>query len=226
VPTTITEALGEELTQKYLNISAGGAGVGGTSIHHGHGSKSDEVEKDAERFFTVVSRAITESYSNPTGLPLILAALPEHHNLFQKVSNNPHLLPNGIMINPKSVPIDKLKKLAWEIIEPEYFKRLDTLGEQFQQAKADGIGSDTLEEIAKAAAEGRIDTILLESGRVIPGKVDNVTGEIASADLLESKVDDLLDDIGELVTANGGKVVIIPVDRMPTFTGIGAIFRY
>src|SRR5690554_335607 len=226
VPTTITEALGEELTQKYLNISAGGAGVGGTSIHHGHGSKSDEVDKDAERFFTVVLRAITEYYSNPTGLPLILAALPEHHNLFQKVSNNPHLLPNGIMINPKSVPIDKLKKLAWEIIEPEYFKRLDTLGEQFQQAKANGIGSDTLEEVAKAAAEGRVDTILLESDRVIPGKVDNVTGEIASADLLESKVDDLLDDIGELVTANGGRVVIIPVDRMPTFTGIAAIFRY
>ncbi len=226
VPTTITEALGEELTQKYLNISAGGAGVGGTSIHHGHGSKSDEVEKDAERFFTVVSRAITEYYSNPTGLPLILAALPEHHNLFQRVSNNPHLLPNGIMINPKSVPIDKLKKLAWEIIEPEYFKRLDTLGEQFQQAKADGIGSDTLEEIAKAAAEGRVNTILLESGRIIPGKVDNVTGEIAPADLLESKVDDLLDDIGELVTANGGNVVVIPVDRMPTFTGIAAIFRY
>ncbi len=226
VPISITEALGEELTEKYLNISAGGAGVGGTSIHHGHGSKSDEVDKDAERFFTVVSRAITEHYSNPTGLPLILAALPEHHNLFQKVSNNPHLLPNGIMRNPKSVQIDELKKLAWEIIEPEYFKRLDTLGERFQQAKANGIGSDTLEEVARAAAEGRVDTILLESDRVIPGRVDNVSGEITTGDLEESKVDDLLDDIGELVTNNGGKVVVFPVDRMPTFTGVAAIFRY
>src|SRR5690606_12176876 len=136
------------------------------------------------------------------------------------------LLPNGIMMNPKSLPIDKLKKLAWEIIEPEYFKRLDTLGDQFQQAKANGIGSDTLEEIAKAAVEGRVDTILLESGRTILGKVDNFTGEITPADPTESKVDDLLDDIGELVTKNGGKVVIFPVDRMPTFTGIAAIFRY
>src|SRR5690606_17634197 len=69
VPTSITEALGEELTEKHLNISSGGAGAGGTSIHHGSGSKSDEVGKDAERFFTVVSRAITEHYSNSTGLP-------------------------------------------------------------------------------------------------------------------------------------------------------------
>lgn len=226
VPKTIEEALGDQLTQKYLTISSGGSGVGGTGIHHGHGSKSDEVEKDAERFFTVVSRAVAEYYSEPSGLPLILAALPEHHNLFQKVSNNPHLLPHGIMINPKSVSIEKLKKLAWEIIEPEYFSTLDKLAEQFNQAKADGIGSDTMEEIGEAAAQGRVDTLLLESDRVIPGRVDRETGVIEPADLEYPEIDDLLDDIGELVLHKGGNVIIVPVDKMPTFTGIAAIFRY
>src|SRR5690554_2853805 len=48
VPKTIKEALGEDLTQKYLSISSGGAGAGGSAIHHGHGSRSDEIEKDAE----------------------------------------------------------------------------------------------------------------------------------------------------------------------------------
>lgn len=226
VPKTIKEALGDQLTQKYLTISSGGSGVGGTGIHHGHGSKSDEIEKDAERFFTVVSRAVAEYYSEPTGLPLILAALPEHHNLFQKVSNNPHLLPNGITINPKSVSIEKLRKLAWEIIEPEYFSKLDKLAEQFNQAKANGIGSDTMEEIAQAAAQGRVDTVLLESDRVIPGRINRETGEIESADLEHPEVDDLLDDIGELVLHKGGNVVVFPVEKMPTFTGIAAIFRY
>lgn len=226
VPKTIEEALGEQLTQKYLTISSGGSGAAGTGIHHGHGSKSDEVEKDAERFFTVVSRAVAEHYSEPSGLPLILAALPEHHNLFQKVSNNNHLLPHGIMINPKSISIEKLKKMAWEIIEPEYFSRLDKLAEQFNQAKADGIGSDTMEEIGVAAAQGRVGTLLLEVDRVIPGRVDKETGEIGAADLEHPEIDDLLDDIGELVLHKGGKVVVVPVDKMPTFTGIAAIFRY
>src|SRR5690606_4331720 len=72
VPKTIKEALRDQLTQKYLTISSGGSGVGGTGIHHGHGSKSDEIEKDTERFFTVVSRAVAEYYSEPSGLPLIL----------------------------------------------------------------------------------------------------------------------------------------------------------
>lgn len=226
VPKTIEEALGEELTEKYLSISSGGSGAGGTAIHHGHGSRSDEEEKDAERFFTVVSKAVNEYYSEPSGLPLILAALPEHHNLFQKVSNNNHLLPHGIMVNPKSVSIEKLKKLSWEIIEPEYFTKLDKLAEQFNQAKANGIGSDTLEEIGVAAAQGRVDTLILESNRVISGRINSETGSVEAADLEHPEIDDLLDDIGELVLHKGGNVVIVPVEKMPTFTGIAAIFRY
>jgi hypothetical protein len=66
-------------------------------MHHGHGSKKDEVDKDAERFFRVIAGTIYENYSKPTGWPLILAALPEHHSLFQKLSKNPLLLQKALM---------------------------------------------------------------------------------------------------------------------------------
>jgi hypothetical protein len=36
-------------------------------------------------------------------------------------------------------------------------------------------------------------------------------------------VDDLLDDLGELVTKMGGKVMIIPHEKMPTKTGVAAL---
>lgn len=225
VPATIKDALGEQFTQKYLSISGGGAGPGGTGVHHGHGSKSDEVEKDTERYFTVVARAVEEHYSNPSGLPLILAALPEHHNVFQRVSNNSRLLKKGIRINPKSTSIEKLKELTWEVIEPRYFERLEKLADKFNQAKANGLGSDTLAEIAKATVEGRVDTLLIENERVIAGSIDRNTGDINLKET-SRQVDDLLDDIGELVTLKSGKVMIVPVDKMPTFTGIAAIFRF
>lgn len=226
VPSTLTEALGDQLTQKYITISSGGAAPGGARIHHGHGGKNDEIEKDTERFFTLVDRAVEEYYSNPSGLPLILAALPEHHSVFRKVSNNPHLLAKGIMLNPKSIPIGKLRELAWEVIEPEYFSRLDKLADQFQQAKANKLGSDTLSEVAKAAAEGRVDTVLLEADLLVPGKISKETGAIKIGKFDNAEVDDLLDDIGELVTEKGGTVMIVPRDKMPTFTGIAASFRY
>jgi hypothetical protein len=227
-PKTINEALGDELTEKHTTVDSYG-GIGGESVamHHGHGGKKEETEKDAERFFRVVANTIYDHYSKPSGWPLILAALPEHHNLFQKVSKNPLLLPKGIAINPASVSPDQLAKMAWEIMEPEYNQKLDSLVARFEQARANGKGSDDYKEVAVAAVGGRVDTIIVEADRIIAVRVTNlVTGNTQKKDLSNPKVDDLLDDIGELVIKMGGKMMVLPTEKMPSETGLAAIFRY
>lgn len=228
IPETITEALGDELTDKHSTVASyGGTGGNSTNMHHGQGGKKDEEDIDTERFFRVVSKSIYENYSKPTGLPLILAALPNHHNLFQKVSKNSLLLSNGIEINPESVSIDKLADLAWSIMEPQYLLKLETLVEKFAQEKAGGRGSDDMNEIGVAAVEGKIDTLIIEADRMIPNKLTNlVTGNIQNRDLTNPKVDDLLDDLGELVLKMGGHVMVLPAEKMPSETGLAAIFRY
>jgi hypothetical protein len=227
-PKTITEALGDELTDKHSTIASyGGVGGESTSMHHGHGGYKEESEKDAERFFRVVANAIYVHFSKPSGWPLILAALPEHHNLFQKVSKNPLLLPKGIAINPSSVSPDQLAKMAWEIMEPEYNLKLDSLVERFEQARANGKGSDDYKDVAVAAVEGRVDTLLVEADRIIAVRVTNlVTGNTQKKDLSNPKVDDLLDDMGELVIKMGGQLMVLPTGKMPSETGLAAIFRY
>ncbi len=227
-PKTITEALGDESNEKHLTTASYG-GTGGESIamHHGHGGKNDETEKDAERFFRVVANAIYEHYSKPTDWPLILAALPEHHNLFQKVNKNSLLLSNGIAINPSSVSSDQLVKMAWEIMEPEYNLILDNLVDRFEQARANGKGSDDYKEVAVAAVEGRVDTLIVEADRIISVRVTNlVTGNTQKKDMKNPRVDDLLDDMGELVLKMGGQVMVLPTDKMPSDKGLAAIFRY
>ncbi len=227
-PKTITEALGDELTDKHsTTASYGGVGGKSTSMHHGHGGYKEESEKDAERFFRVVADAIYENVSKPTGWPLILAALPEHHSLFQKVNKNPLLLPDGIAINPSSVSPDQLAKMAWEIMEPEYNLKLDNLVERFEQARANGKGSDDYKEVAVAAVEGRVDTLIVEADRIIPVRITNlVTGNTQKKDMKNPRVDDLLDDMGELVIKMGGEVMVLPTDKMPSDKGLAAIFRY
>jgi hypothetical protein len=228
IPKTITEALGDELTGKHTTVASYGGTSGESSdMHHGHGSKKDEVDKDAERFFRVIAGTIYENYSKPTGLPLILAALPEHHSLFQKLSKNPLLLQKGIHVNPASISIDKLVKLAWEALEPVYLQKLKDLVKKFEQAKANNSGSDNVKEVVEAAEAGRVDTILIEKDRVIAERLRNKnTGTFKQADSTQPILDDLLDDIGELVTKMGGKVMFIPSEIMPTKTGLAAVFRY
>lgn len=228
VPETITQALGDELTEKHSTVASyGGTGVDNSSMHYGYGSKKDEEDNDTARFFRTVSKSIYENYSKPTGLPLILAALPNHHNLFQKVSKNPLLLANGIDINPESVSIEKLAEMAWSIMEPEYLGKLDSLVEKFAQEKANGKGSDDMKQIGVAVVEGKIETLIIEADRMIANKLTNqVTGNIQNRDLTNPKVDDLLDDLGELVIKMGGNVMVLPAEKMPSETGLAAIFRY
>jgi hypothetical protein len=227
VPRTLIEALGDELTDKRQTVASyGGAGPGTTPMHHGHGGKSEEVDSDAERFFRAIDHGVLERYSQPSGLPLILAALPEHHALFRRVSKNPFLVTTGIRVNPDAVSIEELRVRAWEVLEPQYQSRLVALGEAFGQARAKGLASDDLAEVAAAAAAGRVETLLIEADRQVPGRLDEATGEITRGELHHPMVDDLFDDLGEMVASKSGQVWVVPAEDMPVRSGLAATFRY
>jgi len=227
VPRTIEDALGEEFTEPQQRISAhGGVGQGRQPMHHGTGAKKDEVDLDAEKFFRAVDRAVLEQHSKASGLPLILATLPEHHHLFHAVSHNPFLVPDGISLNTAALSPGELRVLAWRAVEPEYQARLTRLVEEFTQAGAKQLGSDDLAQVAKAAVDGRVATLLIEAERQVPGRIDSATGRIEVAGLSHPEVDDLLDDLGERVARAGGRVVVMPAQRMPTQTGVAAVFRF
>lgn len=226
-PRSITEALGDEVTEPHQTVSSyGGAGHGSMPMHHTQGGKEDEVEADAERYFRAVDRAILDHHSRPSGLPLILAGLPEHHHLFRTISHNPFLMADGLTVNPDDLPIDELRERAWSVVEPQYKAGLATLVDEFNMAKSKALGSDDLAEVAQAATEGRVATLLIESDRIIAGQLEGATGKVETADLSQPHIGDLLDDLGELVTKMGGRVVVLPADRMPVETGLAATYRY
>ncbi len=228
VPKTIAEALGEELTEPHQTVASYG-GVGGeqSPMHHGHGGKKSEIDKDAERFFRAVDRAILDHHSKPSGLPLILASLPQHHSTFHKVSDNSFLVQESIDVHPDALSsIDKLRERAWQIIEPRYLARMSDLVEEFGTAKANGLGQDDLLQVAKAVVAGRVATLLIEADREIPGRVDAANGEIQMGNLTHPEIDDVLDDLGTLTLKMGGNVVVVPAERMPTQSGTAAIYRF
>lgn len=227
VPQTIDDALGEELSEPQHTVSSHG-GIGGASspMHHGQGSKKDEVDKDTERFFRAVDRAVVKYYSKPSGLPLILAALPEHHHFFHKVSHNPLLLTTGIDVSPDALSLDHLRQQAWQAVEPQYLAQQSRWTDEFAAAQARGLGSDNLAEVARAAAAGRVGTLLIEAERQIGGHLDDSTGRISDAELKNPHIDDLLDDLGELVEKMGGQVHVLPADRMPSASGLAATYRH
>ncbi len=228
MPSTITEALGEELTEPHETVASYGlgAGKGGKEMHHGHGGKKDEVDIDRDRFFRAIDRAILEHHSRPSGLPLMLATLTEYHAPFREVSHNPFLMDEGIMMNTEALSLDQLRTLAWQKVEPVYLERLAKLVENFEIARSRQLGSDDLAQVAEAVTAGRVGNLLVEADRQIPGRIDAATGRIEPGELSDPETGDILDDLAEAVLRMKGEVVVVPAQRMPSDTGVAATFRF
>jgi hypothetical protein len=136
------------------------------------------------------------------------------------------LLNDGVNGNPGAMTEDELREKVWQVLGPHYLARLERLKESFHTAQARLAGSADLADVAKAAVAGRVGTLLLEADRVIPGIIDRTAGSVRPGDLAAPDVDDVLDDLAELVLARGGEVVVVPAGRMPTSSGLAAIYRY
>ncbi|MCC6747476.1 MAG: hypothetical protein IT371_07450 [Deltaproteobacteria bacterium] len=227
VPRTIEEALGAVLTEPHRTVASyGGVGQGSTPMHHGHGGRKDEADLDARRFFRAVDRAVMEHHSHPSGLPLILAALPEHHHLFHEVSQNPLLTATGIQLNPDAISIEELRVQASQAIEPRCRERLTAVAEAFVQARSRGLGSDDLAQVARAASSGQVATLMIEAERQVAGRIQTATGQVDVDDSSGPQVNDVLDDLAQLVERKGGQVLALPAEQMPSRTGVAAIYRY
>jgi hypothetical protein len=229
VPSTITAALGEELTEPYQGFHGVGpyhAARGNTGIHHGRGQKKDDVDLDMQRFFRIVDRGILEHYSRPTGLPLVLAGLPQNLSGFRAVTHNPHILDAAIELDADALSLEQLRAHAWQNVEPIYLRRLAELTDSYHLNRAHGLGAEDPAAIAEAAVMGRVGTLLIDAERLVPGKIDATTGKIERRALEDPEADDVLDDLAETVVRMKGEAIVVPTQRMPSTTGVAAIYRF
>jgi hypothetical protein len=227
LPRTIVEALGPELTKPHENqASFGFVGSMRKAMNHGYDGTRDEASNDTDRFFRLVDKAVLEKYSEPSRLPLILVALPEHQNLFHKISKNPFLIEKGIHINSEAKSFEELHELTWKLIEPLYLHKLDEVSEFYNFSKSKNLGSEDLVEIAKEAAEGRVETLIVGGDLELYGHIDSSNGKIDYGDASNLHGEDILNELEEIVVKKGGLLQVIRSGKMPMDKGLAAIFRY
>jgi len=226
VAASAPEATGSDLRDVERATRVYGAASAEGTTRHGTGGEQRLRDNETERFFRSVDRAVIQHHSRPSGLPLLLAALPEHHSLFRKVSNNPLLLEAALDVHPDDLSSDDLRQRAWQAIQPSYLARLGALLDAIQAAAARNLGSLDLADIARAAQQGRVATLLVDADRQLAGHLDPTTGAIVVEPAAQPTSGDLLDDVGELVLRKGGEVIVVPSARMPSDSGAAAAYRY
>ena len=172
VERTMNEVLGDQYTEPSLNTGRYSGGQGGVSSIHGHGSRKDELMKDAEKYFRYVDKFVAKNYSNQEKIPLILLALSENQGLFRSISDNNYILKEGIFKDYENLNVADITKDAWEVMEPIFLNKTKELVDNFENVRAQFSGSNDLAQVARAAFEGRIDSLLVEADRIEPGKIN------------------------------------------------------
>jgi hypothetical protein len=177
-----------------------------------------------DRFFRELDAFVLTHHSKPSGLPLILAALPEHQQRFRQISQNSRLLPVGLDVHPGAMNVRALSIMAWHVVEPQHNARQQVWIDAFVVARAQGRASDDVRKTAKAAAQGRVGLLLIEEDRSYTGQFDRASGRVDFSNG-HAPGHDVLDDIAETVELQGGAVRVIPASHMPTRTGLAAAMR-
>jgi hypothetical protein len=121
----------------------------------------------------------------------------------------------------------KSNYMGFDIVQRNYLNKIKELCEKFEGARWNNNASDNLEEVTKAVAAGRVETLLLEQNRIIPGTIVNrLSGTIETADLKDLEMGDLLNSIAEIATEKGTTVLVVSKEDMPSRSGLVALYRY
>ena len=233
IPLTPATAVGEDvIAQRGKPAEMSGKGgesrpaPRGRDAPAGHPSKGDDAKLDAQRFFHAVDLAVTERLSQPSELPLLVVALPEDWAMFRDLSHNPKLLDFAIERSPDMISEHDLRLEAWKRIEPLYVAKLDALIENYRVAAEQGLASNDLQDVRRSTDQGRVRALLIQADEDRSPE-DSLESELAGqSSSINPLADDPLDDLAEHVMRQGGSVVVVPRERMPSVTGLAAIYRF
>lgn len=208
-PTAADEVPTDRDHQTHLQSSPQSRG-GDAANFHGHGGDSDAAAVDLERFFRHVAAGVDEVLGKGTERPLILAGVAEHGATFRSISSRRNIVEQMVTGNPEHLSAQDLHEKAWPIAE-EVLRADDAeLTDRYNQLVGTGKASDDVAYIATAAAEGRVETLLLHP---------EPTAADGQANLVVDEVDALIVH----TLRNSGSLAISEEQDAPA---VRAIFRY
>jgi hypothetical protein len=225
VPLRLTDVVGSDWEQNAVQMHSVRPGAGG-AIVHGHGGSEGEVGKqEVARFCRRVDDAIGSLLGN-SRRPLVLAAAEPLASLYRQVSRNPNLVRDMVAGNPELLSGDDLRQRAARLLEPLRARELEAEIERCRGLLGTGRASADLGEIVPAAAQGRVDTLLVAEGARRWGSWDAASGRVELHDEPRPESEELLNLAAVLTAQSRGDVRLTGAEALPETTPAAAIFRY
>jgi len=232
MPTSLQEALAMDDPEKHLDFHTGtkNASASGDrpAMFHGQGVQADEQDKEnILRYFKMVDNALSELLDG-ISIPMVLAGVDYLLPIYRQASTYPNILDEGLEGNPDELGGNELRERAWDLVQPIFMQEQKGAMEQFAQldGQGDGLASDDLKTVVKAANFGRVDTLIVPVGIQKWGRYDPQQNKVILEEKSNPENEDLLDLATMHTLLNSGKVYAVQPEQLPGDNELAAIFRY
>lgn len=227
-PRSLAEVLKYDVLEKQQNLHiAARGGSGARAIFHGHGSGGEVDRALLERWVTAVGRGVEHTLRGERE-PLLLAGVAYERALFRNASRYPQVLEEGIEGNPDQLSAAELHERAWSIVEPLIAKDREAAAARYLEAAGRGSGAaSTVQDVVRAAIEGRVDQLFVPAGTHVWGSVDPVSLDVTLLGEGERNGgEDLLDRAAVQTLLASGTVHVVPAEEIPGAGPVAALLRY
>lgn len=157
--------------------------------------------------------------------PLIVAGVDPLAALYHTVNSYPHLLTGGISVNPDGMKDAEIGRLAVPVLDAAHAAALQEVKALFETRDGQGRTATDLTDVARAATYGAVELLFVDIDEVVPGTVDE-NGVVTLADAASASTYGVVDEIAARVLSNGGRVMGVRRDDVPSGGNLAAILRY
>ncbi len=235
-PRRLEDTVGYEVRQQMVQqhsirsgTPAGGLGAQGAGptgmIFHGHGEGEPEEEKrEIRQWFGALHDAVDRLVGDRQ-VPVVLVGSEPLFPIFRAMSAL-NVLEEGVHEKNEPVSEREIHAHAWPVAERYLTREVDEAPERLPALEGRGLASTDLDEVLLAAFDGRVRTLYVGRDEHEWGRFDVDHRAVRRFDGWRPGADDLLDLAAANTYAKGGKVWVLPHDRLPAGTRLAAEFRY
>lgn len=224
----LADAAGEEI--KVPGMPKDAASVAGTAnvnsrSHSGRLGGSEGQKVHLRAYCRRVDAALRPLLAGRSE-PLILAATDPLLSMYRSVNTYANFAAPSIETSPVRITPGELGTQARAVLDTLHADRIAALHELYAARENEGRATTQIARAARAATFGAVETLLVDIDSVVPGVIDETTGEITFDESENATSYGVNDEIAGRVLASGGEVLGVRKEDIPQGAEVAAILRF
>ncbi len=179
------------------------------------------------QFFRDVDRRFGE-WQRRERLPLVVVGVERYQSFFREVTSHADAIIATVTGSHDKTPAHELGKRIWPEVLAALQEAKHARKEELERAVGAGKSASGIQQVWRAAQEGRGQTLFVEEGYHVPAEIsaDGSTLRVIEDPQAPGAADDAVDEVIEAVIMKGGEVVFLEDGTLDEHQRIALTLRY